>query len=78
MAGPYKEFEQRFAAFLAERNKERWDAERAGAAREAREQMRAARVLARQVSLEELERLRVCGLITEVEYKNRLTVLLEM
>ncbi|MBO0517127.1 hypothetical protein [Streptomyces beijiangensis] len=67
----YVEFTEYLADFLDEERKEQKAAERAGAASEAREQMHAARRAAHQVAMEELERLRVCGLIAAAEYKIR-------
>jgi arginyl-tRNA synthetase len=78
LPGFYVEFEEYLAKFLDEEHKERKAAERASAASEARGLMRAAWEAARQQASEELERLHVCGLITESEYKNRRAELLGM
>ena len=70
------------ASSLDEQTRRQSAAERARSTREARKRWRADRQrdaeAARQQASEELERLHVCGLITESEYKNRRAELLGM
>ncbi|MEV0091952.1 hypothetical protein [Streptomyces sp. NPDC050738] len=78
MPRTHNEFVEMFAKYLDDERAERKQAERTSAAREARALIAEALATAHRVALDELERLRVTGQITEGEYKVRLARLLDL
>lgn len=68
MSNPYWQFVQTLASFIDDERNDRQAADRAKAVSVAREETKAARQAAHEDAVNELERLRACGLITEAEY----------
>lgn len=67
----YRRLGENLARVIEDERRDRWEEERAHGAREAREYTQAARERSQETAERELERLRVCGLITQEEFERR-------